>query len=384
MKIILIGNYPQDRQESMERFAQMLHTGFQTASIESEIWRPQVLLGAQFKTTTSGIGKWFGYLDKWILFPILLRWRLLDSRFNRADVRFHVCDHSNSPYLAHLPADKTSITCHDVLAIRGALGYADAYCPASGFGKILQKWILSNLSRAKRIACVSQLTLDQLDELTAGRRPEQADWRVVHNAFNADFDMLDRNETDALLNKLGVSEDSPFLLHVGSRLPRKNRKMLLDMVHALGNRWGGRICFAGQPIDDELRSHAQSLGLEKRVVSVEKPNHLALVALYNACEAFVFPSFSEGFGWPVIEAQACGAPVIASDVKPLPEVSGGAAFHADPAEPSQFAEALLALQDQAIRQKIVQDGLENCRRFEPSRMINSYLKLYGLKYSLSA
>ena len=384
MKIILIGNYPKDRQESMERFAQMLYTGFREAGIESEIWRPQVILANQFKSTTSGIGKWVGYLDKWILFPLLLRWRLLDKRFNGTDVHFHVCDHSNAPYLPHLPEERTSITCHDVLAIRGALGYADAYCPASGFGKILQKWILSNLSQAKRIACVSQLTLDQLDELTVGQRPGKANWRVIHNAFNADFSVIDRTKTDTLLAKVGLDRANPYILHVGSRLPRKNRKMLVNMVHALGSKWQGYICFAGQPLDDELITHARTMGLNERIVSVEKPDHATLVALYNACEAFIFPSFSEGFGWPVIEAQACGAPVIASKTKPLPEVSGGAAFHADPAEPQQFADALLTLQDQHTRAKVIQRGFENCRRFEPSQMVNSYLRLAGQKYSLTS
>ncbi|MGA0556489.1 glycosyltransferase family 4 protein [Larkinella sp. VNQ87] len=376
MKIILIGNYPLDRQESMERFAQMLYSGFSGAGVEVELWRPRVILGTWFNSSLSGLGKWVGYLDKWVLFPLLLRWRQLGLK--RTDVRFHVCDHSNSPYLFHLPAETTIITCHDVLAIRGALGHADAYCPASGFGKILQKWIMFHLSRARRVGCVSQLTLDQLKAL-APQKPPKSDWRVVHNAFNAKFGPMDPEDCLALVEKAGLKINRPFILHVGSGLPRKNRKVILDAVHALGNRWQGVICFAGQGLDEKLMDHARSLGIEGRVVSVYKPDHATLVALYNLCEVFIFPSFSEGFGWPIIEAQACGAPVIASNVPPLPEVSGGMAFHAHPDKPAEFAEAVLALQDEATRKKTISEGFKNCTRFEPTHMIDAYLDLHGLK-----
>src|ERR1700738_951837 len=145
LRIILIGNYPPDRQESMERFAQMLGAGFGKAGRSIEIWRPEVFFGAFAKSTTSGLGKWLGYIDKWILFPLILRWRLSNKTNRNGACRFHICDHSNSPYLKCLPPARTVITCHDVLAIRGALGFEDAYVKASLPGRFLQSWILKNL-----------------------------------------------------------------------------------------------------------------------------------------------------------------------------------------------------------------------------------------------
>src|SRR4051812_8571498 len=139
MQIKLIGNYRPDRQESMIRFAQMLQAGLIRAGHQTEIWWPTVILGRFAKSTNAGIGKWLGYLDKWVFFPLVLKWRLLT--IGRDKILFHVCDHSNSPYLKHLPLQRTGITCHDVIAIRGGLGYADAYCDASKMGKILQRWI---------------------------------------------------------------------------------------------------------------------------------------------------------------------------------------------------------------------------------------------------
>lgn len=378
MQIILVGNYPPDGQESMERFAQMLALGFERAGVNTEIWRPVPIFGAG-GATTAGLRKWLGYVDKWLIFPLIIRWRLRRPALAGPAVCFHVCDHSNAPYLGHLDPQRAGITCHDVLAIRGGLGHADAYVAASRMGQKLQKWILYHLSRAQHLAAVSQFTMQQLLELQlASASPAPAGWRVILNAFNAKFRPLPATEWGPLLHAAGVVLPGPFLLHVGSGLARKNRGLLLDMVHALGDRWTGRICFAGEPPEEALLARAETLGLSRRIVAVAKPSHAVLVALYSACEAFVFPSYSEGFGWPVIEAQACGAPVLASSVSPMPEVSGGAALLADPDAPHAFAAALLSLQVSGARAALVAQGFANCQRFDPAHMTRAYLDLYGL------
>jgi len=378
MKIILISNYPKDRQESMIRFSEMLLAGFRDAGFEAETWNPVVILGKFFASTTMGIGKWMGYIDKWMIFPVLLKLRLLKKKNKHTGDRYYICDHSNAPYLKYLPQNRTSITCHDVLAIRGALGHADAYCPASKTGKIFQQWIFKNLQRARLLAAVSQKTLDQLQELTNGEMGHK-EWRVIYNTFNNDFGPIDKTLAEKLLHHLPLQPDTPFLLHVGSDSPRKNRKLLLDMVALLGSAWDGIICFAGDALEETLVAHAEKLGLRDRYISVVKPNHKTLQALYCSCAAFVFPSFSEGFGWPLIEAQACGAPVIASNIEPMPEISGGAALYADPANARAFADALLGLMHQGNRTQLIQSGFKNCLRFQPGKIIDNYLNLHGLQ-----
>ncbi|WP_207423418.1 glycosyltransferase family 4 protein [Desertivirga brevis] len=380
MEVILIANYPLDRQESMERFAQMLSDGLNEAGVETQIWRPTVFFASAAQRTNKGIFKWLGYLDKWILFSLVLRWRVfIGGLGNKDGVYFHICDHSNAPYLQHLPSRKTTITCHDVLAIRGAFGFSDAHCDATAFGKLLQRWIFNNLSKSKRLAAVSQLTLTQLEELQPTHKSLLKDWRVIHNAFNSDYFPLPSDESEPLLKVAGIDTSIPYLLHVGQSHQRKNRKMLLDMVHLAGDRWLGNICFAGQPIDDELKKHAQELNLSNRIISVVKPSNIALLALYSNCYAFVFPSFSEGFGWPIIEAQACGVPVIASNVEPMPEVSGKNALHASPFQPQEFANALLALSDEKLRSELIEGGFKNSRRFGRKKMIEAYLDLLNIE-----
>jgi glycosyltransferase involved in cell wall biosynthesis len=379
MRIIFIGNYAPDKQESMLRFTQFLYGGFKDAGYDCEIWQPSIFIGRFCKNTVSGIAKWLGYIDKWLLFPIILSWRLRDKNLRSSETRFHICDHSNAPYLPYLPTDHTGITCHDVLAIRGALGFKDAYCTSTVAGKVLQKWILRNLSKAKLLAATSKVTLSQLQSLSNHQRTEKKDWRIIHLGFNADFKPLAPQERNELLQRIHINPDIPFILHVGSDQPRKNRKMLIDMTAALGNNWDGMICYAGQAADEKLLSYAESLGVRQRVMSAPSPDHNTLLALYSACYAFIWPSFSEGFGWPLIEAQACGAPVISSNFDPMPEVSHGTALHADPTKPEQFAEAFLKLKDDKIRSEIIRGGFVNSSSFKSANMINAYLALHGLK-----
>ncbi|WP_217179249.1 glycosyltransferase family 4 protein [Gillisia limnaea] len=291
------------------------------------------------------------------------------------DVFFHICDHSNSMYLKVLPKNGSGITCHDVLAIEGALGFEEANCRATRTGKILQNWILKNLKKAKILTAVSHNTMEHLAKLCGVENGSNSNWRVIHNSFNSNFWPMDKNESRKFLNAINFPEGS-FILHVGSGLPRKNRSLLLKMVNSLGDRWKGNICFAGDPLDEDFSKNAKNYGICNRVKSVPRPDHHTLVALYSSCEAFIFPSFSEGFGWPLIEAQACGAAVLASSIPTLHEVGGEAAIYADPYKPGEFAEGFINLIQKKNKKKLIALGFENCKRFESQKLIKDFIRLY--------
>ncbi len=372
MVIILIGNYHKDKQESMIRYSNMLYLGFLDAGYCCKIWTPPVIFGRLISSTSFGLGKWMSYLDKFIVFPIVLRF--LTSFYNSKNTIYHICDHSNSIYLPHIYGESKGITCHDVLAIRGALGYSDAYCDASFFGKLLQKWILNNLKNAKILTAASEFTLKQLNELSP--KTENQKREIIYQGFNANFSILSKEEVKVILSTLNL-DNKPYILCVGSSQLRKNRIILVRMLEKLGHRWEGVICFAGEELDDTIIELGTELNLLSRIVSIKSPNHETLVALYKGCEAFIFPSFSEGFGMPLIEAQACGAPVIASSVAPMPEISGDSAIHVSPDDSIGFAEAFLKLKDIEYRERVIFNGFENIKRFDRRLMIDNYLKLYN-------
>lgn len=377
-KFILLANYVPDRQESMQRYALSLRNGLAAQQVEAEIWHPPVFFGTFITNPNAGIGKWLAYLDKYMLFPVLLWLRI---RFNRKyaeeKVFFHVCDHSNSPYLGFLPSHRAGITCHDVLAIRGSMGFEDAFTPASPTGKILQRWILKHLRRAKILTAVSQHTMNGLLELCNHTKPLGARWKMIYNSFNGHFRPMPLADCQNLLLAQDIPVDAPFILSVGSAAARKNRKLLLDMLYCLGKQWTGRVCFAGAPMEPSMLAYAEKLGLKDRISVVVNPGHDTLVALYSACTAFVFPSFSEGFGWPLIEAQACGAPVLASNISPMPEISKGSAIHVNPYSPAEFANAFLEILVPEKRNRLIEKGFQNCKRFRPQLISRQFLDLYS-------
>ncbi len=378
MTVIFIGNYLPDKQESMQRFTNSLQRDVAEIGMRTIVWIPPAVTSRYSKSTNTGLGKWLGYIDKWLLFPLIISGRRYLKGYNSKNFLFHICDHSNAPYLQWLPRSRTLITCHDVLAIRGGLGYADAYCPATATGKILQKWILGNLLKARWLTTVSNHTMQQLRELDNHNKKQPISWQVVYNSFNGQFWPMAQAERNEIAGGLNPHLQQPFLLHVGSDLPRKNRKLLIDMLSAAGDNWNGLLCLAGDPAEPELQQYIQQKGVEHKVVLVVKPTHQQLVALYSSCFAFVFPSFSEGFGWPLIEAQACGTPVIVSNIMPMPEVGGEAALYANPYDGADFANALAKLQNKAYREELVRKGFDNCKRFDNPKITGQYLHLYKM------
>ena len=115
-----------------------------------------------------------------------------------------------------------------------------------------------------------------------------------------------------------------------------------------------------------------------RVIQVVGPDVKVIEALYNRAVALLFPSRYEGFGWPPIEAQACGCPVVGSDIPPLLEVLRQTAELRSVQDESGMAEAIrrLAL-DEKFREQMRQHGFENIRsRFQASRMMDEYVSLY--------
>jgi glycosyltransferase involved in cell wall biosynthesis len=266
------------------------------------------------------------------------------------------------------------VTCHDLLAVRGALG-EDTDCPASFTGRLLQRSILRGLRRADAVACVSGATLRDARRLLNDYRGQLV---IAPNALNYAYRPLPRDVVQHRLSKVGLGEGEPYVLHVGSNLRRKNRECALRAIAAVAGEWPGRVVFAGQPLTPPLWTLARELGIEHRVTEIAKPDNESLEALYNGALALLFPSRFEGFGWPIAEAQAAGCPVICSNREPFPEVAGDAALMCDADDHAGFGRAILSLaRDQVQRADLVCRGLGNARRFAPAAMIQRFEALYA-------
>jgi glycosyltransferase involved in cell wall biosynthesis len=181
-----------------------------------------------------------------------------------------------------------------------------------------------------------------------------------------------------------------YLLYVGTLHPRKNLARLVQafatVCQSMAARRDGeqgvetnlQLILAGQKgwLYDELIAQVKKLGLTGRVLLIGYVPESDLAALLSGALAFVFPSLYEGFGFPVLEAMACGTPVVCSSASSLPEVAGDAALMVDPLDSEALAEALhRVVIDPGLRRDLEERGLRQVRRFSWLRCARETLRI---------
>ena len=183
---------------------------------------------------------------------------------------------------------------------------------------------------------------------------------------------------DAWLDRSLSTGTRSHMLHVGNGAFYKNREAVLRIFSKVAQQWPGRLILAGAPADRSLRSLTRSLGLQGRVEFVPNPIDDELRRLYETAALFIFPSLIEGYGWPPMEAVACGCPVVASDMGGIKEVlgsDGGLWFH--PADETGMAAACQELlTDSARAAALVSSGQRSLGRVSLQGMTRSLIDVY--------
>jgi glycosyltransferase involved in cell wall biosynthesis len=217
--------------------------------------------------------------------------------------------------------------------------------------------------------------------------------RDIQRFFKAEDDRLDviypgvdqsiRKNVDSVKlcevkSRLGIV--SPYLIYTGIYKLRKNHAGLLRAFKTFVDKGGhAQLVIAGPMEDGEemLRRLAQDLGVADRVVFTGFVEHGDLPALYSGASVYACPSLYEGFGFTVLEAMACGVPVVCSRETSLPEVAGAAALYADARNPQEFGNALYQVfRDQALRAMLVNKGMNNLQRFQWKHAAERTLAVY--------
>jgi glycosyltransferase involved in cell wall biosynthesis len=367
--VLLIGNYPPDRQESMRRFSMMMLDGLHAAGVQAELIQPQPLFG-RFRLAGGFVTKWLAYLDKFVLFPVRLR-----NKLKTSPTLVHICDHSNAMYAKQVRDVPTVTTCHDLLAVRGALG-EQTDCPASATGKLLQRWIVSGLEDSTVVCSVSLATLKDAERLIT-RRNGQPRLDLISLGLSYPYRQLSQDEAETRLKEHSVAvTPKQFVLHVGSNLKRKNREGVIRIFARCKDRWTGSLVLVGEPLTSSLRALVAELGISDRLIEVPHASSELLEALYSCAMVLLFPSTFEGFGWPIAEAHACGCPVLTADRAPMTEVAGDAKLARAIEDEAGFTEDLLRLTDPAERERWSAKALENAKRFSAAEMIEKYREIY--------
>lgn len=379
MRVLLIGNFVLDRQESMLRFAALMAAGLRKAGHEVITWSPEPRAVRLLKSYRyGGAAKFVGYFDKFVLFPRRIRQKLESLG---ADI-VHIVDHGNSVY-APLFADRPLLTtCHDLMQIRAARGEFPQH-RLSPLGRRYQQWILRHIERLPLVVCPSQKVagdVQRLAHLPASRV------HVIPHALNFPYRRSAPSAARAIVARLLRERRLPpdllfrgdrgFLLNVGGGQWYKNRRGLLDIYAELRRRLSPppRLLMVGKPLTADRIAQAQELGLGDDLVHIYGVSELQLQALYSLAEAFVFPSWEEGFGWPVAEAQACGCAVFTSDRAPMTEVGGDAAGYIDPGDPEAAARRIVELWPR--REELAVRGLLRAPGWTQEVMIDRYVATY--------
>jgi glycosyltransferase involved in cell wall biosynthesis len=290
---------------------------------------------------------------------------------------FHLIDHSYGQVIHELPPERTVVTCHDLDTFQCLLN-PEAEPRSIAFKKMMSR-TLSGFRKAARVICVSEATRNEL--LKYGLTDRDRTVVIangVHEACSPDPDP----DADAELDRLLGSTDAIDILHVGSTIRRKRIDILLRVFARLKQQFPkARLLRVGGKLTAEQSALMHELGVAESVVQLPQLDRRILVAAYRRAALVLLPSEREGFGLPIVEAMACGTPVVASDLPPLREVGGDAVTYCRTADVESWVETIAAL----LREKKEQtdawaqrrsDGIEQAANFTWSECATKTIEVY--------
>jgi glycosyltransferase involved in cell wall biosynthesis len=311
------------------------------------------------RRTLSGIGasaKPLGLLQQFVIPPVI----------HRSGCDLYHYTYYDPPWSAGRPL---VATCYDIEPLRH---------PELFSHRIVWYYRLFTLrlKYADRVIVISEQTKRDLIELR-GIRPERI--QVAYLAAEEGFKVIDNLRK---LHEMRVRYSLPdrYVLYVGNCRPHKNVSRVVEAL-AIIRQYEPDISLvivggydSGRPAVEQT---IRSLGLEPAVQFLGRVPESDLPLLYNGADVFVFPSLYEGFGLPVLEAMACGTPVVTSDRASLPEITGSAAMIVDPLQSQSIAQAVLRLLHNGdVARHYVHAGLVQAQRFSWRQCAEQHLDVY--------
>ena len=269
-------------------------------------------------------------------------------------------------------AGKVVVTVHDLIYKT----YPQAHTPQT---IELTQGHMQEISRlADRIICISESTRRDLHRFFD--LPQEKTCTVLNGVDHSVFCRIsDLSPAQAFLKKLEVS--AGFILFVGTIEPRKNLPGLLQAMAQL--KWKlkplPQLVVVGMNgwMTEQIADSVKQLGLGEDVVFTGFISDEQLNWLYNTCGVFVFPSFYEGFGFPVLEALCAGAAVVASSTSSCPEITADAAMLIDPNEAGQIAHSIEKLMnDTVFAEELKRKALKRAREFSFEKTARQTLEVY--------
>ena len=279
--------------------------------------------------------------------PAILR-NILSLRKQKADI-YHITGDIHYAVFA-FPRKKTVLTIHDCVNVIQSKG--------------LRRWVMLHLfvkwpvSYAQVVTTISEQSKREIVELS-GCKPDKI--IVTYNPVRSSINF----------NKKDFHAACPNLLFIGST-PNKNLGRVLDALQGIQC-----VLEIVGKVEEEVLRLIKLYGIE--AVLSERLTDVELNEKYRKADVLLFPSLYEGFGLPILEAQQAGVPVLTSNRGPMNEVAGKGACLVDPENVASIREGLeKILSDADFRNSLIQNGIENCKRFQEETIRQKYLEVYNL------
>ena len=352
---------------SMGVYADGIVKGLQAVRPDWEIleFTPDIDTKANQPYWFKGICKYF---ERYYAYPLRLKSVDVDL--------FHIIDHSDSYLIGWLNGFEkpTVVTCHDLIN----LVRPDTFKNRARFPALSMKtwkWSITGMKCANQVITVSAHTAkDVVDNLQVNQKQIS----VVPNAVDGKFHPLPPEEISTFRQQQGLSSETVCLLNVGSNNLRKNVSTVLKVLLVLRDR-GLSVHFwkVGTGFNQEQKCFIKNHGLTDYITYQGEPDVQTLVQFYNSADVLVAPSLYEGFGMTILEAMACGTPVVTSNVTSLPEVAGDAAILASPQDVSAISAGIINLwQDKNFREYLQCKGLERVKKFTWENTAEQIAQIY--------
>lgn len=369
IKVNLFVNYAGDDQYSMLSYAAQLKKNLKSHFADS-------CQAVVFTPNETGFGKIIrrnfigrkidSYCNRFVKYPIIAK--KISSGIN------HITDHNNSYLIKYLNPLRTVITCHDLIYFRNLSNWKNNKLPL--FQHAIRKYSISGLKKTARIIADSENTKKDIIELfTVLHDKIVVIYPGIRLCFNKikDVDILNKGK-----KKLNFNWDKT-ILHVGENLHYKNIDAILyalKILHEGGDK-GIHFIKVGKDFTSRQKDLILKLKIKSYVHYMGNFSDDDLNLVYNLSNVLVFPSLYEGFGWPPLEAMACGTPVVCSNKGSLNEVVRDAAILIKPHDHKGIAKAILALiSNPEICQNKIEQGFENIKRFDWKRTAEMVFQVY--------
>ncbi len=285
----------------------------------------------------------------------------------------HIVDQSYGHLLRSVDSSRTVITVHDLIPILAWKGLVPGLSyPHFPF---LYKITVAALHKARAIIAVSQSTKSDLISYCGLK---DNDITVIHNGLDARFRTLSDKKRISLRYSFGFPDQGTYVVLITGSQDYKNHLTSFRVIALLENIMKKPIQLVWLGSNNDLSDkYLQKVTLNNPVITLSSLSTERLVELYNSIDCLLFPSWYEGFGWPPLEAMACGAPVVASNAASLPEIVADAALTASPDDVGGLGEAVrIMLEDESLRSSYIKRGYNNISRFTWDHCATKVASLY--------